>query len=280
MRLGGPVFVDTADPEELARAHRALGYRAAYCPHLDPEDQSGTRAVREAFAKHDVVIAEVGVWNNLMDPDDAKRAANLEAMKRALALADVVGALCCVNIAGSRDADYWAGHHPHNFSRDSFDLAVANAREIVDAVRPKRAKLTYEMMPWAIPDSPDSYLDLVKAIGRPAFGVHLDVVNIVNGPRRYYDNAALIRECFAKLGPQILCCHLKDVRLDQKLTVHLDEVMLGQGGFDIKTHLLEVQKLPHQPPVLLEHLETAEEYDQARRYVMGLAKEIAVDFER
>ena len=32
IRLGGPVFSAPKDPEELALAHRKLGYRAAYCP--------------------------------------------------------------------------------------------------------------------------------------------------------------------------------------------------------------------------------------------------------
>ena len=32
MRLGAPIFLDSRDPEAFARAHRAEGYRAAYCP--------------------------------------------------------------------------------------------------------------------------------------------------------------------------------------------------------------------------------------------------------
>jgi len=279
MRLGAPVFVDRDDPEEIARAHRALGYRAGFCPPASLEESRRTRAIREAFAKHDVVIGEVGVWNNLMDPDEEKRQRNLEAMERGLALADEVGALCVVNIAGSHNPRNWAGPHPKDVSRESFDLVVENARAIIDGVRPKRAKFTYEMMPWMLPDSADSYLDLMTAVARPAFGVHLDIVNIVNSPRRYFDTTSLIRECFAKLGPHVVCCHLKDIRLQDGLTVHLEEVMVGQGGFDIRTYLREVERLPHQPPVLLEHLGTREEYEQARRYVVGLAREIGVDIE-
>jgi len=278
MRLGGPIFVDSDDPEELARAHRALGYRAAFCPDVRLDDSERVRAIREAFARHDVVIGEVGVWNNLMDPDDGKRQQNLEAMRRGLALADEVGALCCVNVAGSRHSDIWYGPHPANLSPDAFDLVVANAREVIDSVRPRRAKLTYEMMPWVIPDSPDSYSHLIEAVDRPAFAVHMDVVNIINCPARYYDTTSVIRECFAKLGPQVMCCHLKDVVLTEDLLVHLNETMVGRGGLDIKTYLLEVQKLPHQPPLLLEHLETPEEYDQARQYVVGLAQQAGVDF--
>jgi len=37
-------------------------------------------------------------------------------------------------------------------------------------------------------------LALIEAIDRAAFGAHFDPVNLINSPRRYYDNAALIRE--------------------------------------------------------------------------------------
>jgi len=270
------VFVASDDPEAVAKAHRELGYRAGYCPDVSLGDPDRIRAVREAFARHDVVIAEVGVWNNLMDPDEEKRAGNLKAMMEGLALADEVGARCVVNIAGGFNADRWDGPHPRNLSKDAFELAVENARGIIDAVRPGRAKLTYEMMPYMIPDGPDSYLELMEAVDRQAFGVHLDVVNIINSPRRYYQSTALIEECFEKLGPHIVSCHLKDIRLDERLTVHLDEAMVGEGGFDIATYLREVEKLPHQPPVLLEHLRSAEEYDEARRYIAGLAEQLGV----
>jgi sugar phosphate isomerase/epimerase len=276
MRLGGPVFSNSDDPEELARAHRALGYRAAYCPGLKLEETESLRAVRAAFAKHGVAIAEVGVWNNLMDPEPAKREANLKAVETGLALAEEVGAFCCVNIAGGFSASFWAGPHAGNLGKDGFDLAVENARKVIDAVRPRRTRFTYEMMPFMLPDSADSYLDLMRAIDRPAFGVHLDVVNIVNSPRRYYDTTSLVKECVEKLGPHVASCHLKDIRLQDGLTVHLDEVMVGQGGFDIRTYLREVAGLPQDPPVMLEHLSTEEEYDRARQYVVGLAQEMGI----
>ncbi len=276
MRLGGPVFIDSEDPEQIAQAHRALGYRGGYCPHVELEDKEHIRAIREAFAKHDVTIAEVGVWNNLLEADAAKRKANMTAMKRALALADEVGALCCTNIAGSRNPQLWAGLDAENLTQGSFDAIVANAREIIDEVKPKRAKLTFEMMPWCFPDTADSYLDLMKAIDRKGFAVHLDIVNVINSPRRYFDTTSIIRECFAKLGPHILACHLKDIRLQGELTTHLDEVLVGEGGFDIATYLREADKLPQQPPMLLEHLQTAEQYEQARQYVVKLAAKIGV----
>lgn len=280
MRLGAPAFAQTDDPEQLARAHRALGLRAAYCPPVKLGDTARLRAIEQAFAKHDVVIAEVGVWNNLIDPNEEKRRANVRAMCDGLALADAVGARCVVNIAGSYNADNWAGPHPNNLSQEAFDLVVATAREIIDEVKPRRAKFTYEMMPWSLPDSADSYLALLRAINRPQFAVHLDVVNIICSVRRYFYNAELIRECFAKLGEHIVCCHLKDTLLSDDLTTHLSEARPGAGTLDIATFLQETAKLPHQPPILLEHLPNAEEYDLARRHVLAVAKQVGVDFEK
>ena len=268
------------DPEVLARAHRDLGYRAAYTPGgLTAGDSARINAVREAFAKHDVVIAETGVWNNLMDPDEDTRRKNLSAVIEGLALADELGSLCCVNIAGGFNANFWAGPHPKNFSQAAFDLAVENARKIIDAVKPKTAKFAYEMMPHMIPDSATRYADLVRAIDRTAFGVHLDAVNAINSPYTYYETTAVVQECFEKLGEHVVSCHLKDITMEDDITVRLTEVIAGSGGFDIGSYIRGVAGLAHQPPMLLEHLQSEAEYDRAREHVLSVARGIGVSFD-
>lgn len=277
MRLGGQVFVETDDPEELARAHRAVGYRAAYCPEVTLDEADRIRAIRVAYEKHDLKISEVGVWNNLMDADPAKRKRNIDAMKKGLALADEIGAQCVVNIAGSRSPTHWHGPHVNNMSEESYEMAIATAREIIDAVKPRRAKMTYEPMPHCIPDSPASYLRLIEAIDRPEFGVHMDAVNLINGTDRYVDTTSVIKEAFEKLGEHIVACHLKDITMNPALaTVHLDEVLIGTGVFDNATYLREIAKLPQDPPVMLEHLKTEADFAQAREYTVKLAAEIGV----
>ena len=88
VRLGGPIFGGSQDPEEMALAHRKLGYRAASRPGGAVNDAPRIKAISAAFEKHDVVIAEVGRWCNLLDPDAAKRKENLRAVTEGLALAD------------------------------------------------------------------------------------------------------------------------------------------------------------------------------------------------
>jgi sugar phosphate isomerase/epimerase len=278
IRLGGPIFVKSDDPEELALAHRKLGYGAAYCPRVDLKDPARIRAVKDAFAKHDVVIAEVGRWVNLLDADTEKRAANLKLVTDGLAVADEVGALCCVDIAGSYSTKEWFGPHPDNLSPRFFDAAVENARNIIDAVKPKRAKFSYEVMGWAVPDSADSYLKLIRAIDRKAFAVHLDPCNVVNSPERFYRNTDLLNECFDKLGPWIVSCHAKDLTWDVEMNVHFREVRPGAGSMDYCTYLRRLAALPQQPPLMLEHLPSAEEYDKARAHILELGGKLGVHF--
>lgn len=276
LRLGGPVFLKSDDPRELAREHRRLGYSAAYCPPAKLADRERLREIGRAFEAENVVIAEVGAWSNLLEAEPEKRKKNYEYVRDRLALADAVGARCCVNIAGSYNTKVWYGPHPKNFSREFFDAAVENARRLIDEVKPRRTRFTYEMMGWAIPDSPESYLRLLKAIDRRAFGVHLDVANGINSPERFYRNTEFIRECFRRLGRWVVSCHAKDLEWIVEMNVHFVEVIPGRGQLDYRTMLTELARLPVEAPLMLEHLKGPEEYEEGKRYIQNLARELGL----
>ena len=271
MRLGGPIFLKSDDPREMAREHRRLGYSAAYCPAAKATDSDRIRAIRDAFAAENVVIAEVGAWKNMLDPDRAARKANLDYVAERLALADAVRARCCVDIAGSYNPKYWYGMNPRNLSREFFDATVENVRRTIDAVKPSGTVFTIEMMPWSLPDSPDSYLELIRAVDRRAFGVHLDVCNTINSPQRFYNNRAVIEECFRKLGKWVASCHAKDLAWVPEYNVHFAEVVPGRGEVDYGTYLRELSRLATDAPLMLEHLKNAEEYDEGRTYIQKVA---------
>jgi sugar phosphate isomerase/epimerase len=277
LRLGGPVFDKTDSPQEWIVALQKLGYRAAYCP-LSPNAPDDTVAAYEKAARAaDILIAEVGAWSNPISPDDAQRRKALEKCRSSLALADRIGANCCVNISGSMNPGDWAGHHQRNLTSETFDLIVETTRKIIDAVKPTRTFFTLETMPWAYPDSADSYLQLVEAIDRKQFAVHLDPVNIICSPQRYYSNAEIIRECFDKLGPMVKSCHAKDIILRPELTTHLDEIRPGLGGLDYKEFLTQLARYPYVP-LMLEHLPNAEEYDFAAAHIRKVAAPNGLSF--
>ena len=277
MRLGAPVFVDVMTPDHWIAALKREHYGAAYCPVAADADAATIRAYAKAAEKADIVIAEVGAWSNPLSADEATRAAALEKCQMQLNLADEIGARCCVNIAGSR-GEPWDGPHPANLTPETFDSIVETVRAIIDAVKPHRTYYTLEPMPWMYPDTVANYLRLIAAIDRPHFGVHVDMVNVINSPQRYFDNAAIIREWFAKLGPHIKSCHAKDTLLATKLTTHLDEVRPGLGYLDYGTLLRELSKLDPDTPLMIEHLHAEEDYRLSAEYIRGVATEAGLAF--
>jgi sugar phosphate isomerase/epimerase len=272
MRLGGPILNSYSDPEAWAAEVTALGYRAAFCPVNITASEAEIQAYAEAAQKADIVIAEVGAWSNPLGPDEETRQAAIAKCKQSLALADKIGARCCVNVAGSRGVK-WSGPHPDNLSKETFDMIVQIVREIIDEVQPSRTFYTLETMPWIHPDSLESYQRLIEAINRPAFAVHFDPVNLICSPQRYFNNAALIRDCLQKLGPFLKSCHAKDIILSEKLTVHLDEVRPGLGHLDYPTFLRELNRLDPDLPLMLEHLPNQAEYQLAADHLRAIAQQ-------
>jgi len=270
--LGGPVYIEEgAGVEALARAHAEQGYKSAYCPPVSLDDPDGIKSAEEAFKKAGVVIAELGAWRNIIPADSGKHEEAIAFVSRKLALADAVGARCCVTYAGTREySDKSWGPAAVNFSDDTFDYLVQTVREIIRRAKPARTRFGLEMMQTCPPDSVDSYLDLIKAIDDPRFCVHLDPCNIIYSPRQCYNTAALLRDCVARLGPWIVSCHAKDLLPRDGLAVHIDETRPGTGCMDYPVYIEALGKLDRDVPLLLEHLASREEYETARDYLASL----------
>jgi len=266
MRFGGPVLKPFKNPEEWVKNMQELHYNACTFPLNHKAATADIDAYAAAAKAADIMIAEVGVWNNPISTDSKMAKEARQYAKDQLALADYVGAVCCVNIAGSK-GEQWDGPHKDNWT--CFDEVVASVQEIIDAVKPKQTYYSLEPMPWVFPHNADSYLDLIKAIDRERFCAHLDVINIIKSPYEYHHNADITRECFDKLGSHIKAIHAKDILLSGKLTVHLDEKPPGKGIYDFQVLIECVRKMPNVP-VLMEHMSDPAEVEEAGKFLRAL----------
>ncbi len=274
MRLGGTVCCGSGMGWEEALT--ASGFRAITAPFTWETPRAEIDRYLEITSRHDVVIAEVGVWRNLFDPVRGQE--NLEFAKRQLALADELDIPCCVNIAGTDSPAGWDAADPANYTRETYERIIASIREILDDVKPRTACYCLEPMPWMVPDGPDEYLALIRDVDRTHFAAHMDFVNMINSPRRFLNAESFVTECFSKLGPLIRSTHLKDSRMDpMRLTTVLEECSPGEGMLDF-TRILQIidRYLPTDAPVLLEHMSTFEEYLQAYRCVKAAAEKAGV----
>lgn len=166
MRLGGPVFYEGEDPEEFVRIHTLKGYRAALCPqNLKAGQTQKIQAYRAAAARKDLIYAEVGAWCNPLSEDPKEAGQARERIIERLSLAEELGARACVNVIGTRCPGNWYGPDEKNYSEDFFAEAVSVYRSVIDAVRPKRTRMTFEMMPYSFLDCAQEYLRFLKAAG-------------------------------------------------------------------------------------------------------------------
>ncbi len=257
MRLGADIKFPFAGPKDWAEKLKNWGFDAAVWPFHHPVDTQTEDAFKNTAADADIMIAEVGVWCNPLHPDKKLRKEKFEKICSGLALADRIGARCCVSVAGSR-GESWFGWHPQDLNEDTFQLAAEIIQKIVDTVQPRHTWYAVETMPWMIPDSPENYLRLLAAVNRERFAVHLDPVNMISSPRRYFNSTHFLKECFEKLGPRIRSCHAKDTIMEKTLTTHLREVPPGQGSLDYETYITLAESYDIEMPLIMEHIQMDE----------------------
>jgi len=276
MRLGGCLTGKFNTVDEWLRTVKKIGYKAVVFPLQPGADRSEINEYISAMHENDIVNAEVGAWSNLLSPDESERKTAMRKNIAALELAEETGARCCVNIAGSR-GETWDGPSKHNLTRETFSMIVRNTQAVLDAVKPEKTTYTIETMPWVFPDSPESYLRLYEAIDRNAFGVHLDICNMINTPKRYFWISEYINHSFGLLGNMVRSIHLKDIKMSQKMTMHIGEVPPGEGEMDFARIFALTSKLDREVPMIIEHLNSNEEYLKAYQYLRGVISESGLD---
>lgn len=279
MKLGGTVVGSWNTPAEWEELLIKSRFKAVTAPFNCYTAREDIEAYCEICRKHDVTIAEIGVWKNPMDPNPEVAAAALAYAKGQLKLADELGIPCCVNIVGTSSAVAWDAADPSNYTEETYQRIIDGVRDIIDSVNPTNTYYCIEPMPWMIPDDPDVYLQLIKDVDREHFAAHMDFVNMICSPRRYLGSTAFIEDCFAKLAPYIKSTHIKDSHMDlQAFTTLLTECSPGEGELDYEAILRIVDKyLPKNAPVLLEHMNTAEEYAAAYDYVSAAAQRVNIE---
>ncbi|MBO4399054.1 MAG: sugar phosphate isomerase/epimerase [Lachnospiraceae bacterium] len=268
MRLGTSSPLKHGSPEEWADNQVRLGCAAVVFPLSCKDPEEKIIAYKEAADKAGLMIAEVGIWRNALAADPAERAANMDYCVNQLRLADFLHARCAVNVAGAF-GPRWDGGYRENFTEEAWKKTVAMAQEIIDRADVKNTYFTLEPMPWMIPTGPREYLRLIEAVDRDRFAVHLDIINMVNSVERYFGADEFVEECVDLLGDRIKSCHIKDVHMSESYTIRLEECGPGDGEFPLRHYVKKLHALDPDMPVILEHLNTDEQYLKYMAYLKG-----------
>ncbi len=259
MRLGTSSPLKHNSPEEWAANQIKLGCSTVVFPVQSDAPEETIIAYKDAADKAGISIAEVGIWRNALAADPDERKANMDYCVEQLRLADFINARCAVNVAGAL-GPVWEGGYRENYSKEAWDKTVAMIREIIDRANVKNTFFTLEPMPWMIPTGPQEYLKLIDEVERDRFAVHMDIINMISSAERYFHAEEFVDECFDALGDRIRSCHIKDVHLSELYTLRLEECGPGDGEFPLKYYVSRINMIDPDMPVILEHLNTDEDY--------------------
>lgn len=266
MRLGTSSPLKHKSPQEWAENQVKLGCATVNFPLNCNDDEKQIIAYKEAADKAGLTIAEVGIWRNVLSGNAAEKRANMDYCINQLRLADFLGARCAVNVAGAF-GPRWDGGYKANFTDEAWKKTVSMVQEIIDIANVKNTYFTLEPMPWMIPTGPQEYIRLIEAVDRDRFAVHMDIINMTNSADRYFNAEEFIDECAEVLGKRIRSCHIKDVHLNERYTLQLEECGPGDGEFPLRHYVEKMNEIDPDMPVILEHLNSDDEYLKYLKYL-------------
>lgn len=267
MRLGVSTDLGAKSATEWIEANKDLGLGAVVFPLNAQAENSKIDEYAKAAKEADIVIAEVGIWRNAIDADEKQAKENMQYSIDQLALADRIGARCCVNVVGAYSGSRWDGGVRDNFSKEAWNKSVKMIQTIIDEVKPQNTYLSIEPMPWMIPTCPEEYLRLIEDVARDRFAVHMDIINMINCPERYFFPEEFLDRTFDLLKGKIRSCHLKDVNLLNDFTFQLRECACGEGTFPIEKYAELASRENPDMPMIIEHLSGDSAYRESVQYV-------------
>jgi sugar phosphate isomerase/epimerase len=208
-------------------------------------------AIADDYRSAGISIHSVGVYTNLIHPDESERKANLAYFEAMMRIARAMGVRTLITEAGH----YYSGKPepgvPYEFQEAVWKRMVANAQELGRIADRHDCTVLFEPFYRGFLATAKRTRLFLEAVDSPRIQALLDPANLLE--------LNDLEEMFGQLGPRITCLHAKDRKL------HVDQgVPAGQGDLDyLKFVTLAAKYTPNAPLIL--------EYVGARDYKPALA---------
>ncbi len=263
MRLG-IVGMLPGDPRSFTDDHfesiRKLGFTGAgfHLPgellnEISDEDAAGCR---QLFADQEVDLAQFAITYGdcLFDPDPEVRSGVASKVVRGAALAARLGANCYLIRPGSRNpAGPWTPHR-ENHTPEAHALLNRTLQEIANRTAALNVTTVVETHVVSILNTPAVCRQLIESVNSANIRLVMDYVNHFESIDQVYSDTERLNHIFETIGPFAPVCHVKDVAVGNRLVVHLDEAVPGQGELNLALALGLFHA--HHPDgyALIEHL--------------------------
>jgi sugar phosphate isomerase/epimerase len=256
--------------EEAARRIAADGFHGVVLEYVfadvqfDPwaPDWDKARLIRQTLAKHNLKIAGLFGYYNVVDPDPARRRRGEQRMQVLIENWKQFGCPIISTETGTlNDKSEWL-ESSENLTESGYRACRAALERLARTAKKSGAVISIE--PY--------WRNVIDSIARSQRVLH-DVpgLTLVMDPCNYFRKEDLSRmdpmleEMFRLMGKQIVLAHAKDVKASADGT---DLPASGQGVLDYPLYLRLLAGLNREVFLIIEHL-TLEDVPRARDYVLG-----------
>lgn len=213
------------------------------------------RAIADTYRSAGISIHSVGVYTNLIHPDEAERKANLAYFEDMMKVACAMGSRTLITEAGHYHSDKPAPRVAYHFQEEVWKRMVATGKEL--AQRAERHNVTVLVEPFyrGFFASAKRTRLFLEEVGSPRIRALLDPANLLE-----VDD---IEEMFKQLEGRIDCLHAKDRKL------HVDRgVPAGQGDLDYRKFVALAARHTPKAPLIIEYVDL-NNYKQALAHLQS-----------
>lgn len=192
-----------------------------------------------------------GYWQNLITPDETARAQSVKVLQAALRLAGWMGARGIDTGPGSMNpAGPWFPH-PDNWTVSAENQLIRSLKECAPAAEDAGVLLSLESHSLVTPRTPEIAARILDAVNSPFVRCDYDSANWIT-LETIFDTGAALNAHFDLLGHHICSAHAKDIWVENRLAIHLQDGCPGKGLMDFGTLMRRLEGLDPDYPLIAE----------------------------
>jgi sugar phosphate isomerase/epimerase len=247
---------------EMCKRVRYLGFTGIFTRfrHNNPltTTQAEARQVRDLLEGEGVRLFQTtGYWQNLVTSAESARAESVKTVQAALRLAGWLGARGIDTGPGSMNPDGPWYPHPDNWKPEARKQLIKSLKESAPAAEDAGVFLSLESHQLVTLESPEVTREVLDEVDSPWVRCDYDSANWIT-LKEVFDTGAALNRHFDLLGEYIVSAHAKDIWVENKLALHLQDGCPGKGRMDFRTLFHRMEALSPDYPVIVEGAQTEE----------------------
>jgi len=239
--------------QELKFTGVSYHFASSNIPLVSPNEITQCRHLLDK-AQLDLVQFGITYGECLFDPRTSVREAAIESVNCGMSVAKKLGAFHYLFRPGSLNPDGAWTSHRDNHLPESMERLIETLKPIAENAEREALTLVMETHAVSIMDSPETCREVVEKVGSDRLRIVMDFVNHFQTLRQVYESEARLNHIFDVMGPVAPMAHIKDIRVENGLVLHLNEEVPGEGELELDVALKRFDGLYPDGYGLIEHL--------------------------